>query len=100
MSFYENYKRICKEKGKSTYKTANEIGLSNTIVVLWKQNKRQPNLTTLKKLSNILNVDMNELTEEREERITINKKDFSESEYQQIKAFIKFIVDQRKADNE
>ena len=58
--FYDNFVRLCAEKGKSASGVAREIGLSNAAANGWK-NGKTPQEVTLKKLSIYFGVPIYEL---------------------------------------
>lgn len=61
MNFYDNYVKLCNEKGKSPSKVAGEIGLSKTAVNRWK-NGGSPTDATVKRIADYFQVDPMELT--------------------------------------
>lgn len=68
-TFYNNYVKLCAEKGKSASGVAREIGLSNAAANGWK-NGKVPSDVTLQKLSAYFDVPVSELTEEKEKAPT------------------------------
>lgn len=67
--FYDNFVRLCAQKGKSPSGVAREIGLSNAAANGWKRGKT-PNDTTLAKLSDYFGVPSSELVGEVKEKPT------------------------------
>lgn len=65
MSFYENYIKLCLNKGVSPTKAAVDIGLSNAAAAGWKKGK-VPYETTLKKLADYFGCSVSDLTGEKE----------------------------------
>jgi transcriptional regulator with XRE-family HTH domain len=60
-------KEVLKEKGiKQTY-IAEKLGLSNSAISLWVKGKAHPNLANLKKLAEILAVDVTLLINGKQE---------------------------------
>ena len=56
-------KEILKEQGRSQTWLADKIGKSYVVITNYCNNKAQPSLPTLKKIANILDVDIRELLE-------------------------------------
>lgn len=54
--FYDNYVKACELRGKRVTAVATECGLSNSITSKWKKEGAVPNLDTIAKLSEYLNV--------------------------------------------
>ena len=53
--FYDNYKKLCLQIGKSTTKVGNELGISSGTVSAWK-NGRTPTGAMLQKVANYFDV--------------------------------------------
>lgn len=60
-------KEILAEKGIKQTFIADKLGVSNTTVSLWVQGRTEPTLTNLKKLSEVLSVDVNTLVNGKKE---------------------------------
>lgn len=60
-------KEILAEKGIKQTFIADKLGVSNTTVSLWVLGRTEPTLTNLKKLSEVLSVDVNTLINGKEE---------------------------------
>lgn len=56
-------KEILKEQGRSQTWLAEQIGKSYVVVTNYCNNKTQPSLSTLKKIADILDIDIRELLE-------------------------------------
>lgn len=68
-----NIKRLRKEKGMSQEQLAEQLVVTHQAVSKWETGKAQPDIETLKKLSWIFNVPVEELIyEQREKRISIS----------------------------
>lgn len=61
-----NLKEIRKGKGMTQEEIAAAIGMSNQAIHYYENNLREPNLATLKKLSDLLGVTVDELLKEPE----------------------------------
>lgn len=61
-----NLKEIRKKKGMSQEDVATAIGMSNQAVHYYENNLREPNLATLKKLTEVLGCTVDELIGEEE----------------------------------
>ncbi|MBQ8345153.1 MAG: helix-turn-helix transcriptional regulator [Clostridia bacterium] len=59
--FWENFRQLCLEKGKSPNAVAKEIGLSSGSVTKWKQEGVIPREATLKKIADYFGVTANRL---------------------------------------
>ncbi|MBQ9346114.1 MAG: helix-turn-helix transcriptional regulator [Oscillibacter sp.] len=60
MTFYEKYRILCRDAGKSTSAVANAIGLNNSSVTCWKRGS-QPKAETIRKLSEYFGVSVDYL---------------------------------------
>ena len=60
-TIYEKIKSICDERGISQNELENMAGIGHGIVGRWK--KTEPNVSTLKKVAEALNVSLTELVE-------------------------------------
>lgn len=58
--FWDNFQRICKEKGESPNGVCHEIGLSNAVATHWK-NGTQPKADVLVKIAEYLDVSVDHL---------------------------------------
>jgi len=58
--FYEKYRQLCSELGKSDNAVAAEIGLSNSTVTTWKQGAI-PRRPTLKRVADYFGISVEEL---------------------------------------
>lgn len=66
MAFYDNYIRLCAEKGVSPSGAAIEIGLKKSNVTYWKNNRSKPSDVTLAKIADYFSVTVDELTSDAE----------------------------------
>ena len=60
MAFYETYRRLCQNLGKSDNAVAAEIGLSNSTVTTWRQGAI-PRRPTIKKVADYFHVTVEEM---------------------------------------
>lgn len=58
--FYEKYRKLCSERGKSDNAVAAEIGLSNSTVTTWKQGAI-PRRPTIKKVADYFGISVEEM---------------------------------------
>lgn len=64
---YENVKRIADKKGVTIYRIEHDVKIANGIIAKWgKTAKQEPSVTNLKKVADYLEVDMNELLEDKQ----------------------------------
>ena len=63
----DNLKRIRTEKGITQGQLADQVGVANTSICNYETGIREPNLDTLKKLANALDVTVDELLKEPEQ---------------------------------
>ena len=75
MAFYDNFVRLCVEKGVSPSAAALEIGIKKSNVTYWKNSRNNPSDLTLAKLSDYFGVPVAELVEEQKENPTSQKAD-------------------------
>lgn len=64
MAFYDNYIRLCAEKGVSPSAAALEIGIKKSNVTYWKNNRNNPSDITLAKIADYFGVPVSVLTKE------------------------------------
>lgn len=72
MAFYDNFVRLCAEKGVSPSAAAIEIGIKKSNVTYWKNSRNNPSDVTLAKLADYFGVFVSDLTEEKEKSPTPN----------------------------
>ena len=63
--FYDLYAVLCKQKGVSCSKAAEEIGLSNSTVTKWKKTGATPTGETLSKVAAYFGISTDELLENK-----------------------------------
>ena len=84
--FYDEFSRLCKEKGISITRATEEIGLARTIGTKWKKTGATPNGETLAKIAEYFGISVGELLGTEKEPATIGD-ELSEEEVQFIKWF-------------
>lgn len=74
--FFDIFYELCKKKGVSCKKAAEEIGLSNSITTKWKKTGATPSGETLDKVAAYFNVSTDYLLgKEQKEKPVLTKKD-------------------------
>lgn len=66
MDFYERVIALCREKGVSRSKMADDVGISRSTPKDWADKKSKPQFATVKKIAEYFNVPVAYLTEEQE----------------------------------
>ncbi|EGT0013483.1 helix-turn-helix transcriptional regulator [Clostridium perfringens] len=93
MNIGENIKKIRIDKGLSRQDLASELEVSESTISRYENNKREPNMATLKKIGEILNVPLADLLREMEtyEEIDLatNKKYYNSMNEENLKKFLK-----------
>ena len=64
--FYNNFKRICKEKGHTVSEVIRSIGMPRSTVTYWRQGKL-PTLNTIYRLAEALGVKPSDLVPDSKE---------------------------------
>ena len=67
MSIFANIKKIALEKNLTVKKIGKESGVGENAIYRW--DKQNPNLSSLKKVSNYLNVSVDELLENEKQEV-------------------------------
>lgn len=65
---FMNLKRIRIEKGITQEQLANQVGVLNTSICNYESGTREPNIETLKKLATALDVTVDELLEDNNDK--------------------------------
>lgn len=98
--FNENLKIARERKGLSQKDMAESIGVAKSTYSLYESGNREPNVQTIKKIADILNVSADELLGINEELITIaahfDGDEYTEEELDEIKQFAEFVKAKRK----
>ena len=82
--FYDEFSRLCKERGISVTKATEEIGLARTIGTKWKKTGATPNGETLAKIAEYFETTVGELLGIEKEPVAVSN-ELSEEEIQFIK---------------
>lgn len=98
--FNENLKAARERKGISQKDMAESIGVAKSTYSLYESGNREPNVQTIKKIADVLNVSADELLGITEEPITIaahfDGDEYTEEELDEIKQFAEFVKAKRK----
>lgn len=98
--FNENLKTARERKGISQKDLAETIGVAKSTYSLYESGNREPNVQTIKKIADILNVSADELLGINEDTTTIaahfDGSEYTEEELDKIKEFAAFVKAQRK----
>ena len=98
--FNENLKIARERKGISQKDMAESIGVAKSTYSLYESGNREPNVQTIKKIADVLNVSADELLGLNEEPITLaahfDGDEYTEEELDEIKQFAEFVKAKRK----
>lgn len=98
--FNENLKIARERKGLSQKDIAEGIGVAKSTYSLYESGNREPNVQTIKKIADLLNVSADELLGIDDEPHTIaahfDGDEYTEEELDKIKEFAAFVKTQRK----
>lgn len=98
--FNENLKAARERKGISQKDMAESIGVAKSTYSLYESGNREPNVQTIKKIADILNVSADELLGITDEPITIaahfDGDEYTAEELDEIKQFAEFVKAKRK----
>ena len=99
-NFNENLKNARERKGMSQKDVAEEIGVAKSTYSLYESGNREPNVQTIKKIADVLNVSADDLLGLNEEPLTIaahfDGDEYTEAELDKIKEYAAFIKSTRK----
>lgn len=99
-NFNENLKIARERKGLSQKDIAEGIGVAKSTYSLYESGNREPNVQTIKKIADMLNVSADELLGLEDEPQTIaahfDGDEYTEEEIDKIKEFAQFVKSQRK----
>lgn len=97
--FNENLKMARERKGLSQKDIAESIGVAKSTYSLYESGNREPNVQTIKKIADILNVSADELLGIDDEPQTIaahlDADDLSEAEIEDVANYIAFLKSKR-----
>ena len=99
-NFNENLKNARERKGMSQKDVAEEIGVAKSTYSLYESGNREPNVQTIKRIADVLNVSADDLLGLNDKPITIaahfDGDEYTEEELDEIKAFAEFVKTKRK----
>ena len=98
--FNVNLKIARERKGLSQKDIAEKIGVAKSTYSLYESGNREPNVQTIKRIADILNVSADELLGINDEPITLaahfDGSEYTEEELNRIKEFAAFVKASRK----
>ena len=101
-NFNENLRHAREQKGLSQKDVAEKIGVANSTYSLYESGNREPNVQTIKKISDALNVSADDLLGINSEPSTIaahfEGDEYTEDELDEIRQFAEFVKNKRKSD--
>lgn len=99
-NFNENLKYARERRGLSQKEVAEGIGVAKSTYSLYESGNREPNVQTIKKIADFLNISADDLLGISEEPQTLaahfEGEDFTEDEMDEIKRFAEFVKNKRK----
>ena len=99
--FYENLKLAREQKGLSQKDVAEKVGVAKSTYSLYESGNREPNVQTIKKLANVLDVSADELLGIDTEPTTLaahfDGDEYTEDELEEIRQFAEFVKNKRKS---
>ena len=100
--FYQNLKLAREQKGLSQKDVSEKIGVAKSTYSLYESGNREPNVQTIKKIANVLDVSADELLGIDTEPVTIaahfDGDEYTEDELNEIRQFAEFVKNKRKSD--
>lgn len=98
--FNENLRTIRESKNFSQKEIAEKIGVAKSTYSLYESGNREPNVETIKKIADVLDVSADELFGRKGEIHTIaahfDGDDFTSEELEEIKQFAAFVKNRNK----
>lgn len=95
--FFDRLKKLCDERGISTYKACTEIGLNRAAVAKWK-NGSIPSGSTASKLAEYFGVTTDYLLgKEEQKKSVLSEADLTEGELRILSAFREMSPERQKA---
>ncbi len=98
--FNENLRIAREQRGLSQKEMSERIGVAKSTYSLYESGNREPNVQTIKKIADTLNVSADMLLGIEEDNNTIaahfDGDEFTESELEEIKQFAEFVKNKRK----
>lgn len=97
--FNENLRAARERKNMTQKDVADNIGVAKSTYSLYESGNREPNVQTIKKLADVLNVSADDLLGLNQEPTTIaahfDGDDFTEDELEDIRAYADFVKNRR-----
>lgn len=93
--FFDIFTDLCKEKGVSRTKAAEEIGLSNSITTKWKKTGATPGGDTLEKVAAYFGVTIDRLLGKEEKENSPSELELTEGEKDLLELFRLIPADQQ-----
>lgn len=98
-NFNENLKEARLKSGYSQKEVAEKIGVAKSTYSLYESGNREPNVDTIKKISDILKVSADTLLGLEEEPITLavhfDGDEYTEDELEEIRQFAEFVKNRK-----
>ena len=98
--FNENLKAARERKNMTQKEVADNIGVAKSTYSLYESGNREPNVNTIKKISDCLNVSADTLLGLNEEQTTLaahfDGSEYTEDELDEIRQFAEFVKNKRK----
>ena len=98
--FNENLKEARIKKGLSQKEVADNIGVAKSTYSLYESGNREPNVQTIKKIADFLNISADELLGLNDQPTTLaahfDGAEYTEDELEEIKNFSAFVKGKRK----
>lgn len=98
--FNENLRAAREQRGLSQKDVADRVGVAKSTYSLYESGNREPNVQTIRKIADILNVSADDLLGLTEEPHTIaahfDGEEYTEEELNKIKEFAAFVKASRK----
>lgn len=85
MAFYDNYVRLCAERGMSPSAVALDIGIKKSNVTYWKNGRNNPSDVTIVKIANYFGVSVEELLDDGIKKDPIPKDEDEDSETAELR---------------
>ena len=99
-NFNENLKLAREKKNMTQKEVADGIGVAKSTYSLYESGNREPNVQTIKKISDVLNVSADELLGLNSENTTIaahfDGNEYTAKELEDIRAYAEFVKNRRK----
>ena len=99
-NFYENLKEARIKSGLSQKEVSENIGVAKSTYSLYESGNREPNVNTIKKIADVLNVSADTLLGIDEEPTTMaahfDGDEYTEDELDEIRQFAEFVKNKRK----